>query len=54
MPYWRTLKAGGVINGKYSGGAVAPKELLESEGHRVIQRGEQCVVVDFEKYLADV
>ena len=52
MPYWRTLKAGGVINGKYPGGAVARKELPESEDHRVIRRSKQCVV-DFEKYLAD-
>jgi hypothetical protein len=29
MPYWRTLKAGGVINEKYPGGAVARRELPE-------------------------
>lgn len=32
-PYWRTLKTGGVINEKYSGGVEAEKKLLESEGH---------------------
>jgi len=50
-PYWRTLKAGGVINEKYPGGVEAQKKLLEKEGHKVIQRGKKWVVVDFEKYL---
>ena len=35
-PYWRTLKAGGVLNEKFPGGAEAQKELLEREGHTVI------------------
>ena len=48
-PYWRTLKAGGVINEKYPGGLLAQKKLLESAGHRVIQRGKQSVRVDLEK-----
>jgi alkylated DNA nucleotide flippase Atl1 len=50
-PYWRTLKAGGVINEKYPGGVEAQKKLLEKEGHKVIQKGKKYVVVDFEKYL---
>jgi alkylated DNA nucleotide flippase Atl1 len=50
-PYWRTLKAGGVINEKYPGGVEAQKKLLEKEGHKVIQKGKKLVVVDFEKYL---
>ena len=50
-PYWRTLKAGGVINQKYPGGAEAQKKILEKEGHKVIQKGKKCVVVDFDKYL---
>jgi alkylated DNA nucleotide flippase Atl1 len=50
-PYWRTLKAGGVINEKYPGGVDAQKKLLEKEGHKVIQKGKKYVVVDFEKYL---
>ncbi len=50
-PYWRTLKAGGVINEKYPGGVESQKKLLEKEGYKVIQRGKKYVVVDFEKYL---
>ncbi len=51
-PYWRTLKAGGVINEKYPGGAEAQKKLLEKEGHKVIQRGRNYIVVGYEKALA--
>ncbi|MDH5448073.1 MAG: MGMT family protein [Candidatus Bathyarchaeota archaeon] len=51
-PYWRTLKAGGVINPKYPGGAEGQKTLLEKEGHKVIQKGKKHVVVDYEKALA--
>jgi alkylated DNA nucleotide flippase Atl1 len=50
-PYWRTLKVGGVINEKYPGGVEAQEKLLQKEGHKVIQKGKKCVVVDFEKYL---
>jgi len=51
IPYWRTLKTGGVINGKYPGGVEAQKKLLEKEGHEVVQRGKKYVVVDYEKSL---
>lgn len=50
-PYWRTLKTGGVINEKYPGGVEGQKELLESEGHKVIQKGKQYIVADYEKSL---
>jgi alkylated DNA nucleotide flippase Atl1 len=50
-PYWRTLKIGGVINEKYPGGVETQKKLLKKEGHKVIQKGKKCVVVDFEKSL---
>jgi alkylated DNA nucleotide flippase Atl1 len=50
-PYWRTLKTGGIINEKYPGGVDIQKKLLESEGHRVIQKGKNYVVADYEKYL---
>jgi alkylated DNA nucleotide flippase Atl1 len=53
-PYWRTLKAGGVINEKYPGGAEAQKELLEKEGHKVIKKGQKYVVVEYEKALAKI
>ncbi|MEM3672861.1 MAG: MGMT family protein [Candidatus Bathyarchaeia archaeon] len=51
-PYWRTLKTGGVINKKYPGGAEVQKALLEAEGHKVVRRGKNYVVVDYEKDLA--
>ena len=38
-PYWRTLKANGELNAKYPGGVEAQKEMLEKEGHTVIQKG---------------
>jgi len=54
VPYWRTLKTGGVINEKYPGGVEAQKKLLEKEGHKVIQKGKKYVVVDYEKSLAKI
>jgi len=53
-PYWRTLKVGGVINEKYPGGAEIQKKLLEKEGHRVVQKGKNYVVLDYEKALAEL
>lgn len=53
-PYWRTLKTGGVINPKYPGGAARQKELLEKEGHKVIQKGKKHVVVDYTESLAQL
>lgn len=50
-PYWRTLKTGGVINPKYPGGVERQKEILEKEGHKVVQKGKKHVVVDYEKSL---
>ena len=38
-PYWRTLKANGELNQKYPGGIKAQKEMLEKEGHTIIQKG---------------
>jgi len=51
-PYWRILKTGGVINPKYPGGVEAQKKLLENEGHKVIQKGKNYVVIGYEKSLA--
>lgn len=48
-PFWRTLKAEGVINEKYPGGVLGQKERLEKEGHLVIQKGKKYLVVGFEK-----
>ena len=50
-PYWRTLRAGGVINPKYPGGAEGQKTLLETEGHTVVQKGKKYVIVNYEKSL---
>jgi alkylated DNA nucleotide flippase Atl1 len=52
IPYWRTLKSGGYLNSKYPGGQEAQKRLLEQEGHKVIQKGKNFLVPDFEKHLA--
>ncbi len=54
IPYWRTLKTGGVINEKYPGGAENQKKLLEREGHKIVQKGKKYVVVDYEKSLAKI
>lgn len=53
-PYWRTLRAGGVINEKYPGGIELQKKLLEKEGHKITRKGKKWVVVDFEKYLVEL
>ena len=37
-PYWRTLKANGELNEKYPGGIEAQREMLEREGHTIIQK----------------
>ncbi len=53
-PYWRTLKAKGELNAKYPGGVEAQKEMLEKEGHIVIQKGRTNIkyyVKDYEKAL---
>lgn len=50
-PYWRTLKSGGVLNEKYPFGLEHQKKHLESEGHKVIQKGKKYVVEDFEASL---
>lgn len=53
-PYWRTLKAGGELNDKYPGGIQAQREKLESEGHRILQRGRSKLryfVKDYELAL---
>lgn len=50
-PYWRTLKTGGELNGKYPGGVERVRRMLEAEGHRVESKGKRFVVADFEKRL---
>lgn len=53
-PYWRTLKANGELNAKYPGGIKAQKEMLEKEGHTIIQKGRKNIryyVKDYENVL---
>ncbi len=53
-PYWRTLKANGELNSKYPGGTKAQKEMLEKEGHTIIQKGRTNIkyyVKDYEQAL---
>jgi len=56
-PYWRTLKANGELNEKYPGGIEAQKEMLEKEGHTIIQKGRKNIkyyVKDYESVLFDL
>jgi hypothetical protein len=50
--WWRTLKTGGELNGKYPGGLAAQRDLLEDEGHEVVARGARWFVRGFEERLA--
>ena len=52
--YWRTLKTGGVLNPKYPGGVKVQRKLLEREGHKIIQKGKNHLVVDYQKSLANL
>ncbi len=56
-PYWRTLKANGELNAKYPGGIAAHKEMLEKEGHTIVQKGRKNIryyVKDYEKALFSI
>ncbi len=56
-PYWRTLKANGELNAKYPGGIEAQKEMLEKEGHTIIQRGRTNIryyVKDYANYIYEL
>jgi hypothetical protein len=53
-PYWRTLKVSGILNPKYPGGVEGQKKLLEKEGHKIVQKGKNCVVVDYQKALVEL
>ena len=52
-PYCRTLKEKGIINEKYPGGVAGQKKLLEKEGQKIIKKGKNLVVADFEKKLVN-
>ncbi|NLE04469.1 MAG: MGMT family protein [Crenarchaeota archaeon] len=46
-PYWRTLKADGMLNEKFPGGVDIQKELLESEGHKISSKGKKFYVTNY-------
>jgi hypothetical protein len=52
-PYWRTLKARGILNEKFPGGIPNLKKLLRNEGHQVVRKGKSkhFMVKDYEKSL---
>jgi hypothetical protein len=54
-PYWRTLKAGGVLNEKYPGGVEAQAAKLKVEGHTIDtgKDGKPKKVRDFERSLVE-
>jgi alkylated DNA nucleotide flippase Atl1 len=51
IPYWRTLKANGILNEKYPGGTEAQKALLEKEGFNVEQKGKKYIVRKYQDFL---
>ena len=51
-PWWRTLKTDGSLNPKYPGGPDRQRELLEAEGHTVVQKGKRLLVDGFDRKLA--
>jgi hypothetical protein len=50
-PYWRTLRSGGQLNEKYPGGVLELKKRLQAEGHKVVRRGKNFFVEDFQRSL---
>ena len=50
-PYWRTLRSGGELNPKYPGGIKGIRRHLETEGHKIVQKGKRYFVENFEKAL---
>jgi len=54
IPYWRTLKSGGELNEKYPGGLASQRELLVSEGHKVIQKGKRYFVANYQAKLTNL
>ena len=53
-PYWRTLKTRGLLNEKYPGGIKKQKQLLESEGHKVLKSGKNYIVKSWEQKEFDL
>jgi alkylated DNA nucleotide flippase Atl1 len=51
-PYWRTLKSDGKINLKYPGGIPFQKKKLINENHKIVLKGKNYFVENFENKLA--
>ncbi len=51
VAYWRTLKTGGELNGKYPGGLSEVRSRLEEDGLAVVARGKRVFVEDHERFL---
>ena len=47
-PYWRTIKTNGYVNEKYPGGINAQKKILQKEGHKIVSKGNNYKINDFE------
>ena len=54
-PYWRTLKASGVLGDKFPGGVEAHAAKLKAEGHTIEmgRNGKPKKVKDFERALVE-
>ena len=52
--WWRTVKVDGGLNPKYPGGIDRQISQLQTEGHRILQRGKRFFVADFEDKLAEL
>jgi hypothetical protein len=50
-PFWRTLKSGGELNEKYPGGIPELVKRLQAEGHKIVQKGNKHLVVDYTQAL---
>jgi alkylated DNA nucleotide flippase Atl1 len=53
-PYWRTLKNNGELNKKYPGGLENQKELLEKEGHQIINKGKRYFVKNYKQNIVEI
>lgn len=53
VPYWRTLKTGGILNEKYPGGLEEQARRLQGEGHEVGRKGKHYVVEGYEDSVVD-
>ncbi len=53
-PWWRTLKGKGELNEKFPGGIAKQKELLEAEGHKIIEKGKKFIVRNYQNHEFDL